>query len=460
MIRCVMLLMVIKSPTVDHCWDLCLMPQCIPSHQRCDNVQNCINRVDEQQCPRKKEWKWVSRKTCYYVIIPPVLVGFDESGIYIGNFTKAGSEPCPYTHFKCPGDMICLPVYMRCNEVYDCPGHEDEAECEGFSVSSFYRCRASHIHLHPNYVCDGHIQCPQRDDELFCNWACPLNCTCYGSAFFCTTSFPVEQYIELRFVEGRGSGLKPSDFVSNAMLVYLGLASCGLTQLLLPTLHNLRSLDLSGNHLQALNGKDLLVLEQLKTLSLSGNPLNLQSLTPHQPKLSLTGLDLSKLYLPLLDVNISATFPNVQSLNLSYTGAKKVSQFIFQTLKNLHVLDLRGCPLNHFPYNVFSGLQQLEVVYSDNYKLCCTDSLPRGFNRKNCHSPSDVLSSCHELLRSNEYRILLALYSASSLLGNVLSFAYHVLSSDCSKSGFGRICNTSVCVGLSDGCVLGDNQCS
>ena len=433
-----MVMIVIKSPNVNHCCDLCIMAQCIPSHQRCDNVENCINRVDEQQCPRLKKGKWIpTDRFLSYVTIPPILVDFNESGIHISNITPAGSKSCPDTHFKCPGDLVCLPVYMRCNQVYDCPGHEDEVECKGFSVSNFYRCRASHIHLHLSYMCDGHIQCPQRDDELFCNWTCPLNCTCYGSAFFCTSSFPVQQYSELRFVEGRGSGLKPADFVRNAMLIYLGLASCGLTQLIIPTLHNLRSLDLSHNRLQALNGKDLLVLEQLRTLSLSGNPLNLQGLAPHQPMLSLTVLDLSKLHLPLLNVNISATFPNVQSLNLSNTGTRKVRHFVFQTLKNLHVLDLRGCPLNHFPYNVFNRLQQLEVVYSDNYKLCCSASLPRDFNRKNCHAPSSVLSSCQELIRSNMYRILLGLLSASSLMGNLLSFAYHVLSSDCSKSGFG-----------------------
>ena len=413
-----------------------MMPQCIPSHQRCDNVENCINRVDEQLCPRMTDEKWIVSSPTSYTTIPPILVDFNESGLHVSNFTTAGSKSCPSTHFKCPGDLICLPVYMRCNHVYDCPGHQDEAECEGYSVPGFYRCRASTIHLHLSHVCDGHLQCPQMDDELFCNWTCPLNCTCYGSAFICTSSFPVKQYTELRFVEGRGSGLKPANFASISMLIYLGLASCGLSQLILPTLHNLRSLDLSDNDLHAVNGEDLLVLEELKTLSLSGNPLNLQSLAPHRPVLSVTVLDLSKLHLPFLNVDISATFPNLQRFNLSSTGTRKVSPYAFQKLRKLHVLDIRGCRLNPFPRNVFSGLQQLEVVYSDNYKLCCSASLPRDFNRKNCHAPSDVVSSCHALLRSNMYRILLAFLSASSLLGNLLSFAYHVLRSDYSKSGF------------------------
>ena len=386
----------------------------------------------------------VPGKALFHVALPPILVEFDKSGMHSNNFTT-GSRSCPDTHFQCTGDLICLPVYMRCNKVYDCPGHEDEAECEGYSAPGFYRCRASLIHLHLSHMCDGLFQCPQMDDELFCNWTCPLNCTCYGNAFLCTKSFPAEQYSELRFVEGRGSGLKPADFVRNSMLIHLGLASCGLTHLNLPTLHNLRSLDLSDNHLHAVNGKDLGQGGQLKRLSLSGNPLDLQSLAPHHPFLPLNVLDLSNLHLPLLNVNVSATFPNLRSMNLSHTGAEKVSETALRTLSYLNVLDMRGCPFNQFSHNVFSGLQHLEIVYSDNYKLCCSDVLPQGFNLKNCHAPSDDVSSCVALLRSNVHRVLFAFFAASSLLGNLLSFIYHVRSNDYGKTGF-RVFVVHLCV--------------
>ena len=430
------------------------MFQCIPSNQRCDYVDHCINGVDEHRCEKqyrkRRKFDLYGRwKIPFPTVFPPVLINFVDAGINIsklpGNGTSLISRPCPDTHFQCPGDQLCLPVYVRCNNVYDCPGHEDEAECWRYSVSGFYRCRASQTHLHPSQVCDGRFQCPQRDDELFCSLICPLNCTCYGSAFFCDSSFSMQDYVELRFAEGRGSGLKPTDFANNIMLIHLGLASCGLTHLSLPTLHNLRSLDVSDNHLQALKRGDLKTVEQLHALSLSGNPVSLQSLASLQPLLSLNVLDLSKLHLPVLNVSISATFPNVQSINLSHSGIERVSLTVFQTLSNLRVLDLSGCPVNHFPHDVFSRLQYLEVVYSDNYKLCCPAILPRGFNLKNCHAPSDEVSSCDALLRSNMYRIFLAFFAASSLLGNLLSFVYRVLSSSSSKSAFG-VFVTHLCV--------------
>ena len=401
-----------------------------------------MNGVDEVQCDKEtNDW---SSKNCraadfveHDVCCPPILVNFGNTSIHICNFTTNEMfRSCPNTHFRCPGDLICLPVYLRCNNVYDCPGHQDEAECERYSAAGFYRCRASHIHLHVSHMCDGHFQCPQKDDELFCNWTCPNNCTCYGSAFFCDSSFFVQDYGELRFLEGPGSGMKPADFASNTMLIHLGLASCGLTHLSLPTLHNLHSLDLSNNHLHALNTDTLLSVERLLMLSMSGNPLSLQSLALHQPVPSLLTLDLSDIYLPVLSVNLSATFPNVQIVNLSHSGVHTLSQGFFQETKHLRVLDLSGCSVSQFPRDLFNGLKHLEEVYSDNYKLCCSVILPKGINPRNCHAPSDEVSSCDALLRSNFYRILLALFAVSSLLGNLLSFMFRILHKRSSTSGF------------------------
>ena len=352
--------------------------------------------MDEQKCEtNKKAWRCQLHRQLG-IALPPLLINVADAGINISNLPMNGTSsrpgPCPDTHFQCPGDLLCLPVYVRCNDVYDCPHHEDEVECEELSVPGFYRCRASHIHLHLSHVCDGHLQCPQMDDELFCNWTCPLNCTCYGSAFFCDTAFSVHMYGELRFLEGRGSGLKTDDFANNSILIHLGLASCGLTNLSLPTLPNLRSLDLSDNHLHTLKNGDLKTVKRLRALSLSGNPFNLHSLASIQPMLSLIVLDLFNLQLKFLNINISTIFPNVQSINLSHSGVQSVSPTVFQTLGSLRELDLSGCPLNQFPRHVFSRLLQLEVVYSDNYKLCCSATLPQGFNLKNCHAPSDEVS--------------------------------------------------------------------
>nr|KAG5700952.1 hypothetical protein BaRGS_034237 [Batillaria attramentaria] len=48
-------------------------------------------------------------------------------------------EVCPETHFRCPGESdYCLPVFVRCNGVYDCAGHEDEARQTSSSKAFIY----------------------------------------------------------------------------------------------------------------------------------------------------------------------------------------------------------------------------------------------------------------------------------------------------------------------------------
>ncbi|KAL8591972.1 hypothetical protein ACOMHN_020450 [Nucella lapillus] len=159
--------------------------QCIPETQVCDQIKQCVNGIDEAECRR---WRPVN------LISPPApaIVNF-ASDRYL-NFTafRTSSSPfpgCPDSHFQCPPDGYCLPVFVRCNGVSDCQDRADEMGCEQYTCPGFYRCRSSKVCLHPDHLCDGVSHCPQRDDELFCHQRCPPNCICYGRAFFCSGFF-------------------------------------------------------------------------------------------------------------------------------------------------------------------------------------------------------------------------------------------------------------------------------
>nr|KAG5691413.1 hypothetical protein BaRGS_016329 [Batillaria attramentaria] len=139
---------------------------------------------------------------------------------------------------------------------------------------------------------------------------------------------------------------------------------------------------------------------------------------------NLRTLDLSYVKMATLDVDFLAFVPNLRVLNLSHTGISFITEPGFQLLKQLRVLDLRGCPVSVFPRGVLQGLDKLDAIDADNYKFCCPATLPEGFKETNCRAPSDEVSSCDALLRSDIYRIFLSVFAALALIGNLSSFVY------------------------------------
>ena len=333
---------------------------------------------------------------------------------------------CPETHFRCPGKGgSCLPVFVRCNKVNDCPGHEDEAGCDDYRCPGFYRCRGSQVCVHPRQLCDSVAQCPQKDDELLCAFQCPGGCLCYGHAFFCNRSVPVQGYPQLRFLEANGTGMSAAEVGHNLLLIHLGLGNCKLTDVkALEVLTNLRSLDLGGNLLALLNIQ-LSSLRSLRWLSLAGNPLSVRlfSDATFQTSVShLRALDLSRVDIPELNTSAFMVFPDLESLNLSHSGVVRVAGDF--EMPRLQTLDLRGCPFSQFSPRVLTGLNQLRVLHSDSYKLCCPAVLPPAFNLRGCRSPDDVISSCDSLLRSPAFVVFVAVAAVLALLGNLASFVF------------------------------------
>ena len=330
----------------------------------------------------------------------------------------------------CAGDGYCLPIYVICNGVYDCPGHEDEAACDSYTCPGFYRCRSSKVCLHHTHVCDGILHCPQRDDELFCDLVCPPSCTCYGLALTCKEMFDVGAHPNLRYLDASGSMLSPQTLSKNTLLVFLALADCGLVSADNLTLPNLNSLDLSDNLIEFIGKEQLDSVPNLRVLFLAGNPLRedfVAGFSALDVFSGLVSLDLSRTYLRQLNVRGLKPFINLQIMNLSDSNVDRVLDDGFQALVSLTVLDLRGSSISAYPRDVFRGLSSLEEVYTDNYKLCCPMVLPRGFNVNNCKTQPHPLSSCSQLIKSNIFRILLSVFATMASLGNVGSLLIRVV---------------------------------
>ena len=401
---------------------VCVCCQCISATQWCDGSAQCVNGVDEQQCPQSQSWE-------SGFVPPPAIVNVALNNTLI--FTPFPSEspysqPCPETHFQCPDMGYCLPVFMRCNHVNDCPRHEDEEDCHSNRCPGLYRCRSSDVCVHPLHLCDEMFQCPQRDDEMVCRVQCPSQCTCLGLAFFCTAPFNVSHHTQLRYLHARGSTLKFSDVEHNTMLVHLALSYCGLSSLRDVSRPRLHSLDASDNKVHSLRLEHLTQWRRLRVLSLAGNPLVSDLFTdlppPSSTHLGLLSLDLSRQDAHIFNIDVFAYIPNLQTLNLSDCNIYQILPRSLPVLGRLRTVDFRGSPLQSMPHNLFEGLDSLQSVFADNYKLCCVELLPAGFNLDNCLAPSNEVSSCDSLLRSNVHRVFLSLFSILALVGNLGSF--------------------------------------
>ena len=423
----------------------CRNEQCIERHRICDTFKHCQDGSDEDECHTYQFiWAFQPINTTH----PPAMIDFDGTG-HFQQTPMHEAQLCPDTHFRCTGELnYCLPVYVRCNGVYDCMDHEDEAACVGdITCPGYYRCWDSNICVHPDHMCDGWPQCPRQDDELLCNFTCPQQCRCQGLAFVCHQPFPAQDFPDLRYLDASGSGMRLEQLMDNYYLILIKLQACKLEVLPLMIFKNLITLNAEENLLTAINVAFLSPMNNLQILKLAGNPLVTISQSNSSKILhKLHCLDISRSKLTTFDSFHLTGFSNVQELNVSFSTIKTIAKNGFTFFTRLRRLDISGNSITHYPRNVFKSLTLLRHISASDFKFCCRANLPDIFISENCISPTDEISSCEDLLRSGTYRSFLWLISIMSMVGNVGSLLFRVfIQKAVSKSGF-HVFVTNLCL--------------
>ncbi|KAL8579551.1 hypothetical protein ACOMHN_025504 [Nucella lapillus] len=437
--------------------------QCISFQAYCDGFSQCSDNSDESRCSLANSFIDPDTSRLPIIVCVRVRMTFWPLGTDCSNPYGDPQVPeCPDTHFECAGSGFCLPVFVRCNQVLDCPGREDEDGCEAATCVGYYRCRGSRVCVHSTHVCDGIFQCPQRDDEATCSVRCPASCTCHGLAFTCSRVFPASSVPDLRYLNAERSSMTPDLLVNNTLLIHLSLKECGLQFLHDLTLANLRSLDLSHNLITVLNVSQLKGVGNLQVLILGNNPLI--SLFPAEVEWSqtqtltrLSRIDISRTTLVHTDLSLLAVFPNLLTVNFSHSTLNKLFQSGSQSATKLQALDFRGCPLTEVQPGIIPKLSDLQSVFADDYKMCCPTNLPSGFNVRKCVSPSDAVSSCEALLVSTVLRVSVGVSCAAGLLGNLFTLSLLLLrhrTGSCATDAFLthlKLSDLAMCVSV---CVL------
>ena len=407
----------------------CTNGQCVPKSKPCDTFPDCLDGSDEQGCSDNAE-------LCGFRLghknkNNSFLINFDFSEPYVSVEELDMSDPCPITHYRCTRELFnCLPIFTRCNGVFDCIFQEDERDCESWTCHGLYRCRDSTVCVHADHMCDSLPQCPQRDDEWLCNMTCPLQCLCQGHALMCRQSFPAHLFPQLRYLDAGRSGMKPSDLRKNSYIVRLSLAHCSIHALSAMTFRNLKFLDLGHNKINDVLMNIFTALQNLQILILKGNPLTTITTRPSSIKQTLLRqVDLSETHLRMFDSETLSCAPGIQYINLSYSNTYSIRANFASMVPLLRELDLRGTAVNDFSSTLFLGLRDLANVYSSDYRLCCDAILSNIAPKPSCLAPQHYLSSCEDMLQSEVYRLNFWLVAVLASFANIFCFVCHYVES-------------------------------
>ena len=358
---------------------------------------------------------------------PPAVLYTNGRGTF-DQVTIDPMKPCPETHFRCPHPVYCMPVFLHCNDVKDCPYGEDELSCEDVTCQGHYRCRGSSVCLHPSHVCDGWPQCPQRDDELLCNATCPSVCQCQGLALVCNRPFSPTSVPGLKYLDAEGSDIQPKDILHNPYIVYLSLAECNVHSWPTLKLNNLQKLDLSRNQITTIFVQRFLILTNLRFLHLGSNPLStLVKDSSDVTQTSLRTIDLSYTLMLTFHSLILAKFASVERLNFSFSSLSTLTEETLLYFPMLKHLDLRGCDIKELSTDMFTRLINLQSIQTSDYKLCCKAFLPETFNKKYCFAPEDNSLSCENLFKSKLHRAFVWLIAALCVIGNAGGFTFRCM---------------------------------
>lgn len=406
---------------------LCPMIACLPRNWQNDTEVDCpIRDLKGRRAPES-----VFKENMFKNKVPPGVVIPDGYGKF--EIQPRKGDLCPPTHVQC-SEGFCIPVYMWCNDMVDCPNGEDEKTeyceevCEGM-----YKCKYKQVCVHSDHLCDGYYQCPHHDDELLCglqNMTCPPNCRCDRMEVTCSSYPTFESVTPVRYLRLQNIDIPELNFTGIALysLIYLNVSSSNLRSIKRDYLKyiNLQILDVRHNHIEMLPENTFKDCERLKVLVLAHNRLNNVMFAFLKHTKELTKLDLSYNIKNTLEDQCFHTADKLEELVLRYMQINSISQRAFGGLVRLKRLDLKGNELVTFSMDIFSAQKNLRYIATDNFRLCCPTIKPSSVSFSDCDAPYDEISSCEDILRTLLLRVALWLMAVLTITGNFGVIVYRI----------------------------------
>ena len=282
-------------------------------------------------------------------------------------------------HYKCP-HSYCIPMHTVCDGVKDCPRGEDEEQCSEFVCQGYMRCKGMNLCLHPNYLCNGAIECTMYgDDEVLCDSRdCPTQCACVGFTISCDQvtlyDLNLKSFLESKAIVLTYSSIYIKDlpFASLPMIHLVNLSNSKVVPQLSPSsfknMMRLRILDLTNVDIQYIGEDVFAVMSSLTHLYIPQvGASTLKPKTFHLPSLRI--LQLHSAGIQLVDDDAFCYLFYLETLNISYNKIKVLLDNTFRCLRSVEMLDLSNNPL---VFIATSSLESMQIVrISGHVRLCC-----------------------------------------------------------------------------------------
>ena len=384
-------------------WSYCdgIGPPCYPNHQRCHFLRSAHG--DASHCPNTEHLRYCVQ------------------------------HECP-TMFKCNASY-CIPFYMVCDGVPDCPYSEDEVSCSAFSCPGLLKCKSDNICVHPYDICDGTLHCKNSlDDELFCDSeACPLHCQCSGYTVVCfKTNF---ENLNLLTQKTHAIIFREVNFYVSSIsrfihLVYLVLMNCNVLTSdhdLYPykNLHNLLHLDISLNKIRFLQAGVFDGLTRLTHINLKGNKIHKIYKQGLRGLESIEIITLRYLFIKSIETCAFCSLQNVKVLDLSQNLLTTLHDIGLTSSPNLQVLNLTSNPLISINSNALENLHDIVTLETSVPAVCC--HLPLKSVCKIVHQNSELQLNCNQLFPSRSLLIIAWISILIIISLNVFIISYYVV---------------------------------
>ena len=316
---------------------------------------------------------------------------------------------CP-NHYKCP-HSYCIPMHTVCDGVKDCPQGEDEDQCSEFVCEGYMRCRGMNLCLHPNYLCNGAIECTMYgDDEVLCDRsACPPQCECVGFTLSCD-QITVDNLNLKIFIESKAVVLtysliyiKDVSFASLPMLYLLNLSNSKVIPQLYPSsfknMMRLRILDLTNVDIQYIGENIFASISSLTHLYIPEvRASTLKPKTFHLPSLRI--LQFYSAGIKLIEGDAFCYLFQLETLNINYNRIEVILDNTFTCLRSVEMLDLSNNPL---VFIATSSLEDMKIVsIGGHVRLCCFITPTSYCLIDNSMLDSDAIyKQCQSILETN-----------------------------------------------------------